>query len=62
MARKAKAGATGTVQARHKTEAQRETEVREVRAEIVAETKAAQAKTAKFLASKPTDSRGLERK
>ena len=59
--RKTADGATGTVQARRKTEALRQAEARAVRAEIVAETTAAQRKLAKFHANKPTDSRNLDR-
>jgi hypothetical protein len=62
MAAKKKAeGATGTVQARRAAEAEREAEARRVRAEVVAETKKAQRETAKFLESKPTDSRTMDR-
>jgi hypothetical protein len=50
-----------TVQARRKTEQARQQEARAVRAQIVDETIAAQKATAKFLASKPTDSRDLKR-
>ena len=59
--RKQLEGATGTVQARRAAEAQREAEARAVRAELVKETKKAQAETAKFLEAKPTDSRTMPR-
>lgn len=58
-ARKPKAEATGTVQARHAAETQRQTTVNAERARITAETTAAQKATAKRLADKPTDSRKL---
>jgi spore germination cell wall hydrolase CwlJ-like protein len=54
-------GATGTVQARRAAEAEREAEARRVRAELVKETKAEQAATAKFLQAKPVDSRTMPR-
>jgi hypothetical protein len=62
MAAKKKAeGATGTVQARRANEQARETAAREERARVAAETRAAQKATAKFLESKPTDSRTMDR-
>jgi hypothetical protein len=54
-------GATGTVQARHAAEAEREAEARRVRAELVKETRKAQKETAAFLEAKPTDSRTMDR-
>ena len=60
-ARKPQDGATGTVQARRKNEAQRQAEARAARAELVEQTKAEQRKLAKFHANKPTDSRNLDR-
>lgn len=53
------AEATGTVQARHKAERERQRTARTARAELAAETSAAQAATAKRLASKPTDTRTI---
>ena len=62
MARKPtaeKAEPTGTVQARHKAERARERAARAERRAVVEEMVAAQKATAKFLASKPTDSRTI---
>ena len=67
MARKRKTGdnlsdtGTSSVANRLKAEAERQETARQVREEIMAETKAAQRKSAKFLENKPTDTRGLER-
>ena len=52
---------TSSVANRLKAEAERQAAAREARAELIAETKKAKAATAKFLASKPTDTRGLDR-
>ena len=52
-----KATATGTVQARRKLEQQRQKAADQLRANIAAETKAAQKATAKRLNDKPTDTR-----
>ncbi len=50
---------TSSVANRLAAEQQRQQEARAARAEIIAETKAAQRKTAKFLETKPTDSRTI---
>ena len=50
---------TGTVQARRKAKREADKAAREVRAQVVKETRAAQKATADFLASKPTDSRKI---
>jgi hypothetical protein len=60
-AKKTKSAATGTVQARHAAEAERQAAASKARAELVAETKKEQAATAKFLEAKPTDSRTMDR-
>jgi hypothetical protein len=54
-------GATGTVQARHAAEAAREAAAKAERAELVKQTKADHDATAAFIASKPTDSRTMDR-
>jgi hypothetical protein len=54
-------GATGTVQARHQAEAAREAAAKAERAELVKQTKAEHAATAKFLEAKPSDSRTMDR-
>ena len=59
MARKAKDGATGTVQARRKAELDRQKAADQLRALEVDNTKAAQAATAKRLKDKPEDTRTL---
>ena len=55
----AKRKPTGTVAARHAREAEREATAREARAQIAADTLAAQKATAKRLKDKPTDSRTI---
>jgi hypothetical protein len=60
-AKKTKSAATGTVQARHAAEAERQATAKAERAALVKETKAAQKETAAFLEAKPTDSRTMDR-
>ena len=50
---------TSSVANRRAAEAARQADAAQARAELVAETKAAQKATAKRLADKPTDTRGL---
>jgi hypothetical protein len=59
MARKAKDGATGTVQARAKAEAERQKAAATLRQNEIDATTAAQKATAKRLKDKPTDTRTL---
>jgi hypothetical protein len=62
MAAKKKAeAATGTVQARHAAEKARQAAARAERDTIAAELEADHAATAAFIASKPTDSRTMDR-
>jgi hypothetical protein len=58
-AKKTKSEATGTVQARHQTEAERQATAAADRAELIKQTKAEQKATADRLANKPTDTRKL---
>jgi hypothetical protein len=50
---------TSSVANRLKAEAERQATAREVRAELMAETRKAQRATAKFLENKPTDTRTI---